>query len=535
MTPLNAPVPCDFVLCPKSLLDFSNLQCCVLEPAGGTTDRGPCSGQTQHYCPSCSNLIFGLKQYQQKDVLCQSIVAQDRLLLDGVDRQAVMLAANRLYPNVKSQTPPRSQILDQRGHPDHAFNYSSNSPKNHRLRAYKLREIENTLAQVARYEKSRADGRRVKHQCSLQSQASSDLRITGTRLAYMKPMSEHYKKQGLTRYDYQRCLKEQRQSGTFPVSCKVDAPPASPVKSSEHLRERICLCRELDDGTEVLKCSSELCPVGWFHLRCTDLERLPTIYQKFFCFFCSDAVDRSVIKELATRERDAMTGLNTPVTPKFSAEYPGDCDEDGDDEQGGGEKEEKEEEDDDLDTTCGMDSTKMSSAMREKIAIWAAVNGSDASPDVTPLTDLSGFASDSKTLRACSEMEIWNDLEQPITPDKCTPLITTDPTPKGRSILACPSTNHYSSHMQPTSQKNNQAPATSPLQPLRAASKPWGTPINLQKINLGARSPSPTRRNGGVEGVIAGRSDVGPCGVTAGSQCERKEAPVMLDAKGPTN
>lgn len=147
---------------------------------------------------------------------------------------------------------------------------------------------------------------------SLQEQDNSDAECSSEEKVklpmYIEPSTERFKKQGLTRYHRRKHLEEIKEES-------LRRGPGT-MKTTQPSPTYICLCYEFDDGTETFKCSSELCPVGWFHFRCTGLARLPTINEKFFCCYCSPN-EVFTIRGLSGDEIAPDLDLQTPKQPCF--------------------------------------------------------------------------------------------------------------------------------------------------------------------------------------------------------------------------
>lgn len=212
---------------------------------------------------------------------------QDQLKLDGVDQATVLSAAERLYPKIKPAKTTPASFRDKNVTPDHAFKHAPNSKQALDLRALKQLEINETLAEVSKYEKALKAAKSQLHRLNIRS-LSPDASVLITRPHYMEPKEDRYKKQGLTRYDRAKYTESLRRDA-------LNAP--APVKDmSKNLL--FCYCREPDDGREMVRCSKQWCPVGWFHLNCTGLDRLPFLNEEFHCCYCSDGVGPLVSTDL---------------------------------------------------------------------------------------------------------------------------------------------------------------------------------------------------------------------------------------------
>lgn len=213
---------------------------------------------------------------------------QDQLKLDGVAQRTVLSAAERLYPKIEpAETAPLS-FRDKNIKPDHAFNHHPNSKQALDLRALKQLEINETLAEVSKYEKALKAAKSQLRHLDIRS-PSPDASVLITRPFYMEPREDRYKKQGLTRWDRAKYSKALRQSN-------LHSTP-TPVKGMS-TKMLYCYCREPDNGREMVRCSKQWCPVGWFHLQCTGLDRLPFLNEEFHCCYCSDGLGPLVSDDL---------------------------------------------------------------------------------------------------------------------------------------------------------------------------------------------------------------------------------------------
>jgi len=485
LSPADAPLPCDFTLCIGELLNFTKLQYYVVEydQASSTLGKAPVSNTTEYYCNGCFDTIFTIGE--QENIPPAVSNAPGPLLLDGIHHEDVMHAAARLYPDTRSRAYPATSFTDKRGRPDQAFNWPSNSPENHTRRAYKQYETEKTLAEVAKYEKAILDERVERHGRPTR-EPSPDVSVLITRPAYLEPREDRYKKQGLTRHDWHKYSKEKRRSEPHDDT-RPDTSLALPIKLSDQLQGNFCYCRGGDDGTEMLKCSSELCPIGWFHLSCTDLKRLPTIHEQFHCCYCSDA---SVTRSMLTENRSSSTEPNTPLSAAHMLENTDETFDNGWD----AEQEEKDTEEVDGDVHCTLEGN-----LSNQVGIrWPAVNSPHSTHATTCLTGLSNGDADLSST-GLSEAEsaeeqnlrgsqAWGNHK--LSAITSSPLATVD-----TSSPVSPSTSDLTSGHNQTSRITTEAPLTPPLQPVRLMTKPWGTPINLNKLDIfDPLSPSPNRK-----------------------------------------
>lgn len=485
LSPADAPLPCDFTLCIGELLNFTKLQYYVVEydHASSTSSKAPVSNTTEYYCNGCFDTIYTIGE--QENILPAVSNAPGRLLLGGIHHEHVMHAAARLYPDIRPRAYPATSFTDKRGRPDQAFNWPSNSPENHARRSYKQHETGKTLAEVAKYEKAILD-ERVERDDRLTREPSPDVSVLITRPAYLEPREDRYKKQGLTRHDWHKYSKEKRRSEPH-GDTRPDTPLASPIKLPDQLQENFCYCRGGDDGTEMLKCSSELCPVGWSHLSCTDLKRLPTIHEQFYCYYCSDA---SATRSMLTENRSSSTEPTTPLSAGLMLKNIDETFDNGWD----AEQEEKDAEDVDDDVHSTFEGN-----LSNQVGIkWPAVNSSHSTHATTCLTGLSNGDA-GLSLTGLSEADLGEEQNlrgSQASGNHKTSAITSSPLATVEtSSPASPSTSDLTLGHNQTSRTMTEAPVTPPLQPVRPMTKPWGTPINLDKLDIfDPLSPSPNRK-----------------------------------------
>ena len=172
--------------------------------------------------------------------------------------------------------------------PDFAFDYPSNSAKAIQIRQDKSEEINNILEDITK----RAT--RV-----VSSDHKPDEGLSLRRPADLSPLIERYKKQGLTRYDQIRDKRFQ-----------LDAAPTDGGWSLRRSRSTIhglfkapdsppmCYCREAEGDGEIIKCDSELCQIGTFHLACCQIDEAPGGNERFYCYYCAPnlgVIEREVV------------------------------------------------------------------------------------------------------------------------------------------------------------------------------------------------------------------------------------------------
>lgn len=278
--------------------------------------------RNEYFCTPCFQCIFSVDKSRQSEMAKETSKA---LYFDGVghgavDHHTVINSAKRLYtPTVLPTSFQSNVITDSKGYEDHAFNYPSNSPKAKLIRAHVQQEIEQTLIEVARYEKAREN--ELKNRATAVKDDVQEVNLLITRPYYIEPKGQRYRKQGLTENDYKKDLKLRKEliDRRVGLESSITAPPLSPLKTI-FKEDRICSCREPDDGTEILRCSAEFCPIGWFHLHCTNLERMPTIREAYYCEYCRHSSDESGIEPLdVTNSRHSSIDPDTysPIRSAF--------------------------------------------------------------------------------------------------------------------------------------------------------------------------------------------------------------------------
>jgi hypothetical protein len=67
-------------------------------------------------------------------------------------------------------------------------------------------------------------------------------------------------------------------------------PPAiedsAPLDQQDGEEEQWCTCRQPDDGTLMLQCENDGCPVQWYHVRCVGVSELPNEEEQWYCPLC---------------------------------------------------------------------------------------------------------------------------------------------------------------------------------------------------------------------------------------------------------
>ena len=168
---------------------------------------------------------------------------------------------------------------------DHAaIQFPSNSDQAILLRDAKHQETEATLHLLCRVAYIQ-EARQLSHSYSMGELPS--LKIS--RPTDLPRRQERYKKQGLTEYDG-RVWRSLLPATHFQDASAASATVGMKDESAEQLVpqvERFCHCYEPDDFKGMVQCSAEFCLVGWVHLRCSGLPRLPVKNETWFCSQCS--------------------------------------------------------------------------------------------------------------------------------------------------------------------------------------------------------------------------------------------------------
>ncbi|KAK5074087.1 hypothetical protein LTR64_006770 [Lithohypha guttulata] len=477
--------PCSYLFCREQTVRseatqvYYSLECDVTDINNDCTTR---SEIYKYYCAKCFDDIFDDRRlYRSGDHFYdRAAETQDQLLLDGIDQQTVLNTAERLYPRITPRKINHKRLVNTEGAGHQPYDYPSNSSTAKALRAHKQHEIHELLTEVSRYEKtvtSRTIPDDLPSRCS-----SPDASVLITRPVYMETMTDRYKKQGLREYDRKKYLRTQRQEE------EADKAKSSPVNArTQEISglERFCYCRDFDDETEVLRCSAAQCTIGWFHFRCTGPDRLPTIGERFLCYYCSNNVQGFVTKA-SSDEDDLETPLQSPSLQQQNVHY-----DYGHEAEYATDRDEEAHEEDGVNTAYAWDNSKQE-GLQEKISRWTAINSSGPN---TPNPAHTNSILSHDTAQAQADSSHGDESSNsPITLPTKYPSKTTDSTSR-QTTSSLPSfhTNNTATNLD--------APRTPPSQPTYKSSKPWGTPINvitpaLNRLPLTSSplSPSPATK-----------------------------------------
>lgn len=557
------PLSCSFPFCRNVSSIPCGTQYISLEydhQTNSITNNHTVPWSVQQFCGDCFNTIYPTGSHMhQLDVINSSEPSPDRdstepethlLMLDGVSRETVLEAAARLYPTLPA-TYYKSKILgDSRNKADFACKYPASSPQKSAERAAKSLEIDATLTEVAKYEKAIALFRRQQEQNSLvlsQRGESPDASVLITRPAYMEPARERYKKQGLTKHDrakYRMKVKLEEQ--------EID-PGLPALNQSLRPGERYCYCRDVElPSTELVRCASDWCPVGWFHLSCTGLDHLPTTENPFYCYYCVDDLgpfvskrminldEQSILEEADEQGHIYPEGFHRRLQNEYNPEtiYHPEVVDDSDDESG-----------EYINSDYDFSWSPADAVLHNTIHRWGiAVNDSQAMRQFSgtkttgPETDIvSEIEADRSSLPMSSAIyspmtsslieadDISTGIESNSDGSDYTngseSTIVADLTPTIKDVsdfgLPCPyefaqtpvnsptnTTSRYSrSTLSPsvnlpsdnetciaTTPIRADIPSTPILAPIRISTKPWGTPVNIDRLILEPTSPTPVKR-----------------------------------------
>lgn len=225
------------------------------------------------FCLPCIENLFD--EPDEYDTATKSVLPS--FLADGAcGGDVVFRAAQRLMP----QTPtPLPKVGLKYG--TLPFLYPSNSPQALHCRLLRDREIEEILDDIKR------------------AQDGEEFRLDdGSPTLVILPRTDvptyrsRYRKQGRTLYDKKKEVHEHRHASEE-QSKNEDSKYwklslGSPV-------ELMCYCREPANGTPLVVCSSEMCPIGGFHFSCSGLKEPLQNGQIWYCTNCSPVLDTSQV------------------------------------------------------------------------------------------------------------------------------------------------------------------------------------------------------------------------------------------------
>lgn len=391
-----------------------------------------------------------------------------------ISHEHVLDAAARLHPMFQSTG--RCTELDLGSM---IIGPSSNSRRTPSGEVLRNEEIVSTLNEVRKYEKARQVAHMVKSigdGLHIQDKDGADPRLLLTRPLYVAPPKERYKKQGLGQWDRRKSRKEYVLSQTStPLKGRAKLPEydmATPLRPP-----RFCHCREPEDPSkELIRCANDRCSIGWFHLECTGLRRLPTVHEQFKCRYCSDSLED--LPECRT-VRDNHGQKNSRQTDKISSlQAPPDSEGVRTQHEHAVNHDKKASKPEALSCDRSRSDVAVDGFTHEKMH---AISSRRSRPSLT-YQSTNGDESPSP-LRA-----VLSTASAPLTPVRKNRL----PTAKFDLITAVTEPTHQShvalsdciglsnTIFESASQSTIDEPSTPPMQPTMA-SKPWGTPVNIDK------------------------------------------------------
>jgi len=74
----------------------------------------------------------------------------------------------------------------------------------------------------------------------------------------------------------------------IPAKSKTKTPAQDPVDTTSH-----CTCHGLDDGTLMIACDNEACPVGWYHGRCIGISKPIPKNKEWYCAMCTKEMENN--------------------------------------------------------------------------------------------------------------------------------------------------------------------------------------------------------------------------------------------------
>ena len=172
--------------------------------------------------------------------------------------------------------------------PEFAFDYPSNSAKALQIRQDKSGEIDNILEDITKC------ATRV-----VPSEHKADNGLNLRRPADLLPPIERYKKQGLTQYDKKKEKRFQLDAAPTDGAWGLRRPRSTiPGMFKAPQDPPMCYCREVEGNGEIIKCDSELCQIGTFHLACCQIDEATGRNERFYCYYCAPnlgVIEREVV------------------------------------------------------------------------------------------------------------------------------------------------------------------------------------------------------------------------------------------------
>ena len=73
-----------------------------------------------------------------------------------------------------------------------------------------------------------------------------------------------------------------------PAKSKTKTPAQDPVDTTSH-----CTCRGLDDGSLMIGCDNDACPIGWYHGRCIGISKPIPKNKEWYCAMCTKEMENN--------------------------------------------------------------------------------------------------------------------------------------------------------------------------------------------------------------------------------------------------
>ncbi|KAI4680233.1 uncharacterized protein J4E88_006125 [Alternaria novae-zelandiae] len=120
-----------------------------------------------------------------------------------------------------------------------------------------------------------------------------------------------------------------------PAQPKAPAKPKTPAKSKAKAKTSAqtpvdtsshCTCRGLDDGSLMIGCDNDACPIGWYHGRCIGISKPIPKNQEWYCAMCTKEMENNkdkgvgaVIVKTPAKKRGSGGGVKTKTKTKAKA------------------------------------------------------------------------------------------------------------------------------------------------------------------------------------------------------------------------
>ncbi|KAI4625742.1 hypothetical protein J4E80_002875 [Alternaria sp. BMP 0032] len=90
-----------------------------------------------------------------------------------------------------------------------------------------------------------------------------------------------------------------------PAKSKTKTPAQDPVDLTSH-----CTCGGLDDGSLMIGCDNDACPIGWYHGRCIGISKAIPKNKEWYCAMCTKEMENNKDTGVETAR------AKTPVTKR---------------------------------------------------------------------------------------------------------------------------------------------------------------------------------------------------------------------------